>query len=530
MADPRSLLPPGFQIVEDAPDPMASLPAGFQVIEEGAKPTQTSQALGFYQGFMKPLDNAAQALEAGAGALGLNTGAINRTLGLPSASEAAKGHADYIAEQEAQGVAPGGIGRFVGEVAGTLPVAAVSTNPFAAGAMSGALLTDAKDVGGVLLDAGIGALAGKAGDMAVKGISRAIAPKVAPSARNLLNEGVELTPGQIIGGTAKRIEDAATSVPIVGDTIKSAQRRSLESFNKAAINRTIAPIGDKLPKDMKPGYDAITYAGEALSKAYDTVLPKLTVSADVKFDNAVNNLKSLVTNLPADRATQVTNIIDSAITKFSPAGKMSGETMKAIDSELGRLVRSYGGSQIGDERLVGNAIKQFQQELRDVVMRSNPGKASVLKAIDRGYANLLRVENAAKAAKDGVFTPGQLQTATRVMDKTLGKRASARGSALMQDLATAARDRLPSSVPDSGTPTRMLTNVLAGGGLGYVEPNALMGGLAASAAYTRPGQNALRFLLARNPSASAQQVANYFAQLKGPAAIAGAALPAWSGE
>lgn len=491
---------------------------------------ETSQALGFYQGIMKPIDNAAQALEAGAGAIGIDTGAINRTLGLPSASETAKSHADYIAAQEAKGVIPGGVGRFAGEVVGTLPVAAVSANPFAAGAMGGALLSDAKDVGGVLMDAGIGALAGKAGDMAVKGISRAIAPKVAPSARSLLNEGVELTPGQIMGGTAKRIEDSATSLPIIGDAIKSAQRRSLESFNKAAINRTLTPIGGKLPKGMGPGYDAIAYAGDELGKAYNAVLPKLTVSADVQFDNAVNSLKSLVSNLPAERAKQVTNIIDTAVSKFSPAGRMSGETMKAIDSELGRLVRSYGGSQIGDERLVGDAVKQFQQELRDVVMRSNPGRAAQLKAIDRGYANLLRVENAAKGAKDGVFTPGQLQTATRVKDSSLNKRASARGKALMQDLATDARDRLPSSVPDSGTPTRMLTNVLAGGGLGYLEPNALMGGLAATAAYTAPGQNALRFLLARNPSANAQQIANYLAQLKGPSAIAGAALPAWASE
>lgn len=479
-----------------------------------------SQALGAYQGLMKPLDNAAKALEAGLQSLGVPTGAVNSALGLPSAAEAQKKHQEYVAAQPTQ---PGGWGRFGGEYLSTLPLLMLTKNPALLGAGGGALTTDAEDAQGVLTDAAVGAVAGKTADVALKGAGRLIAPKVDSTVRKLIDEGVTLTPGQILGGVGKRLEDAATSIPIVGDSIKSAQRKGVESFNVAAINRALEPIGAKVPATVKAGHEAVAYAGDALGDAYDKLLPQLTVKADQPFAAAVGNLLQLAQNLPKERYNQVAKIIQTNVSKFSQTGIMSGETMKAVESDLGRMARQYGSSSVGDERLVGDALKQFQQELRALVTRSNPAQAAELSAINSGYANLVRVENAAKGAKDGIFTPGQLQTATRVTDSSVRKRASARGEALMQDLATAGRERLPSSVPDSGTPTRLMTNLLAGGGAAYIEPSALAAGLGVAGAYTQPAQAALRLLLARTPSATAKQIADYLAQLSAPAAVAGSA-------
>jgi hypothetical protein len=506
----------------------APVPVSFGALPSA--PKKTSQALGFYQGMMKPLDNLATALDTASKALGLDVDALSHALGLPTTEQAVKAHADYVASQQAQGVEPGGVGRFAGEVAGTLPTLAVSSNPIAAGAMSGALLTDAKTPGGVLTDAAIGGVAGKVGDLAVKGISRVIAPKTGQAAKALLAEGVELTPGQIAGGAIKRAEDAATSIPLVGDMIKSAQRRSLESFNKAAVNRVLKPLGTALPDNVPLGNDAVAYAGQQLDDAYKTVLPKLTVSLDGKFQFDMNKLKTLSQNLPPESAKQVGNAIDAVLSGFSPAGKMSGEAMKAIDSELGRVTRAYKSSSVGSERLMGDALKEAQSILRDVVQRSNPAVRAELKAIDRGYANLLRIENAASKAKDGIFTPGQLQTATRVMDSSLRKRASARGGALMQDLAKTGREILPSSVPDSGTATRLLSPAGIGAGIaGYLEPSTLAAGAGVAAAYTKPGQAALRTLLTRRPAA-ANEIANYLTRLAPPVAIAGSALGSRASE
>lgn len=495
-----------------------------QASAQAAPPQQTSQALGFYQGAMKPIDNLATALDAAAKHLGMNVDTLSHALGLPTTDEAVKAHADYVAGQQAKGVQPGTFGRIAGEMVGTAPVLALSTNPIAAGAMSGALTTDAKDVGGVLKDAAIGGIAGKVGDVALKGVGKVIAPQFSPAVQKLQAEGVTMTPGQMTGGLAKRIEDTATSIPVTGDVIKSAQRRSLESFNRAAVNRTLTPIGEKLPDDVATGHEAVAHAQAALDNAYDTLLPKLTVTKDGRYLSEMGNLRNLAQNLPPDAAKTVTSNLDTIDASFSPgAGKMSGDTMKALESDLGRLTRGLRSSSVGSERLTGDALAEAQSILRDTVARSNPTQAAELKNINRGYANLVRIERAASGAKDGIFTPAQLQTATRVTDSSVRKKASARGGALMQDLATAGRDVLPSSVPDSGTFTRSAFNAFAGGAAGMLEPNALAAGIAGAAAYTRPGQAVLNALMTARPK-GAQGIANALARLKGPAAIAGAPI------
>lgn len=505
---PRDLLAPAQprDLLADQPPPAAP---------------HTSQALGFYQGLMKPVDNLATALDTASKHLGLNVDVLSHALGLPTTPEAVKAHGDYVASKQAQGIEPGGIGKVAGEIAGAAPM--LVGGPVAAGAEFGALTTDAKDASGVLTDAALGAAGGKLGDLAVKGVQRVVAPKVGAAVKKLMDEGVQLTPGQITGGVAKRIEDTATSIPFTGDMIKSAQRNSLATFNRAAVNRAL-PAGQKLPDSVAAGHDAIAHAQTTLDNAYQTVLTSLTVTRDARTVSELSNLRALAQNLSPDAAKQVASNIDTVEKAFSPgAGKMSGQAMKDLDSELGRLGRAYRSSSVGGERLVGNALAEVQNILRDTVQRSNPTAAAALKDINRGYANLVRVESAASKAKDGIFTPAQLQTVTRVMDSSVRKRASARGAALMQDLASAGRDVLPSSVPDSGTWTRAMFNAGAGGAGAMFEPNVLATALGGAAAYSKPGLRVLAAALTRRPQ-GAQGAANALSRLKGPAGIAGASF------
>jgi hypothetical protein len=68
--------------------------------------------------------------------------ALGSALGLPTNQQAIAGHKAYVSGQEAQGHVPGKIGEFAGEVAGTIPVALATKNPWLAGAASGALTTN----------------------------------------------------------------------------------------------------------------------------------------------------------------------------------------------------------------------------------------------------------------------------------------------------------------------------------------------------------------------------------------------------
>lgn len=502
-------------------------------------PTQTSQSLGFYQGLMKPFDKAASWLESGANSIPLpGTGhslgdAVNDLgdhLGFPRPAAASTAHANFVADQARSGTVPGKIGQFTGEMAGTLPLAAVTRNPALLGGLSGALLSDSNDAGGVLKDTAIGAAGGKLGDLAIRGLARITAPAVRPMVQKLIDEGVNLTPGQIMGGLPQRLENGFSSIPIVGDMVKNAQARSIDSFNRAAVNRALTPIGQSLPASVATGHEAVDHAITTLGDAYDRILPRLKVTADKPFASAVINLHNLAQNLPPDAAALFTAKLKGVLGQFSPNGAMSGETMKAIESELGQLSRGYGGSSVGSERMLGNAFREVQDQLRQLVTRSNPADASALQSINRGYANLIRVQRAASQANGGIFTPAQLQTATRVADQTLNKRASARGGALMQDLATAGRDVLPSKVPDSGTAGRaMLGHLALSGGVGYVSAPAAIGLIGGGLAYTKPGTRLIQALLTQRPPGAAG-LGNLLTQLKTPAAIfgSGAAINAYT--
>jgi hypothetical protein len=115
-------------------------------------------------------------------------------------------------------------------------------------------------------------------------------------------------------------------------------------------------------------------------------------------------------------------------------------------------------------------------------------------------------------AEEGIFSPAQLQSAVKAMDKSKDKGKFAKGEALMQDLSESAKTALGNKVPDSGTPYRALIAALAAsGGAGAAGLPAVataLGGLAASPLlYSGPGQQLTATLLARRP-AGANALAN----------------------
>ena len=162
-------------------DPTNAVPAatGFDPSRAIPADPQTSQGLGFYEGAMHPFDRAAVLLSKTVGAIPYVGPAIEKAgsaLGMPTAEQAQEQHQQYIKGQEAQGVRPGGVGEFAGEVAGTLPVLAATTNPVAAGAAMGGLMSDSETTGGTVADMIKGAVAGKVADVGLRAVSAASKP------------------------------------------------------------------------------------------------------------------------------------------------------------------------------------------------------------------------------------------------------------------------------------------------------------------------------------------------------------------
>lgn len=514
-------------------------------------PSHTSESLGFYEGMMKPFDNTAQALEHGLKSIGVDTDAINKAFSMPSATQATQEHGKFVQQQEEKGAVPGEIGKFAGEVAGTLPAALITKNPWVAGGLTGAALSDKKTPLGVAADTVSGAIGGKAGQAVIGGIGQAVAPKLAPAVRKLLGEGVKMTPGQILGGVAKRTEDALSSIPGLSSLIRRSQAESIRTFNRAAINRALAPIGEKLPDHLVAGHEAIAHAGDMLSEAYENLLPKLTTTADAPFGKALtdtgpDSIGEIVRKLPESEQTRFRSILgEDVLKRFTPeintstgqmSLKMDGETMKKAESSLTQFVNSRKSAPDPDTRDLARAVGKVRDELRGMVARSNPAAAPKLSKINEGWANLARVEKAAGRAgtstsgqqEGGIFSTQQLQQAIREADTSARKRLTARGGSLMQDLAEAGGSRLPQSVPDSGTPERAFLDALVLGGGGTLaaaahNPGSLAALGTAAGLYTKPGQALARTALTQRPAWAAplaQQIVRYLSR---PAAIVGGA-------
>lgn len=347
---------------------------------------------------------------------------------------------------------------------------------------------------------------------AVPAVTGAVARVVSPNASKntnvqlLKDEGVTPTVGQALGGRWNSLEEKATSLPIAGDMISNARGAALQEFNNAAINRAAGKVGAKVEGTGQP---AIKEAGDALSKAYDDALAQIKfVKFDPTFAQDITQLKGMAQSLTPPMRAKFNAKLDEVVGgRMSGTGSMLGETYKKVDSEIGGLAAKYGKSAVASESELGDAFAQLQNLLKQQAMRSNPKAGEALAKADAGWANLVRIEGAAKAGKnaEGLFTPAQLNAAIQQSDGSVRGRAVSRGTALMQDLGNAGQQVLGNKVPNSFTTDRAL---IAGGGLGsyFIDPMIPAGLLAAGAMYSRPMQGLLSGAVTNRPQ-SAQAVA-----------------------
>lgn len=471
---------------------------------------------GVVRGVRDPIDAGAQMLVRGASAIGLapqsevdRVDQINR--------DAEQGY------QQSRGSSAGTFdpSRLGGQIVGTAPL-------FALAPAGGATLAGRTAMGAVT-GAGIGALVepvdtskgdfwqqklGQAKSGAIAGavaapvtaaLSRVIQPKTAPDVKTLMREGVTPTPGQILGGGWRSAEEKAKSIPLLGSSIRNAEQRSAEQFNRAAIDRSLAPIGQKLPKGVT-GHEAIEFANDQLSKAYDDVITKIgSIAPDQQLGQEITNLGSMVSQLPKERGDQFLRIIKSEIAdRIDQYGRVTGEGFKAADQNLGKLAAQYMRSTDADQQTLGRALSAAHDSLRSWLTRVAPPEASdALKAANAGWANFKRVQRAASsvAAEDGLFSAAQLHGAVRALDRSKDKGGFAKGTALMQDLSAAGKNTLANKVPNSGTTDRLLATLgVLGPAAGATVSPWLAAGALPAVAYTKAGQAMLGGLLARRPA------------------------------
>ena len=475
--------------------------------------------------------------EAAAGVVGLTSGLGYDAIRDRQRAIAAADNQQYRPARVAGGVAgftaglaaPGG--NYIRGATGLARAGRAAQVGAAYGGLYGAGAADdsyASRLSGLGQGAVIGAATGGLTQMGVDrlaGISSGAATAARPSqARRLSRAGIDLTPGQmaaevpLIGGALRALEEGASSIPVAGAAISGARQRGVEQFNRTVVNQALAPIGRSIPESVPVGQDMMREAQAILNQAYDDVLQDVQIVPDrTLYDGLGSAINSAVEGSGAPGARRIAREIQERVFRYlgdDAETPINGQQFKALESEFTALANNALGATDGATRAVGRAYQAVNDTLREALEAQNPGRREALRAVNEAYARMVRPETAAASsasqAAEGVFTPTQLGVAVASQS---GRRASARGDALMQELVGPGRGILNSRLGDSGTATRGAVTALASGAAGtatVMNPQVAIPVIAGvSALYSRPAQRALNALYRStdNPGAAQRHLA-----------------------
>lgn len=489
--------------------PAAALIPGQSAQAPAARPAAPS---GFAQGLLDPFRGGVQLVTEGLGAIGF-PGMAERAAQQQQSINALE--AEYQQQRQAAGETGFDVGRLAGNVVNpanllALPARGVSTvrGAIQSGGVAGAMqpVVSSEDAGFAEQKAkqvAGGSVAGVVGGAAQKAAGQVLNPLVSNAEKTMKELGVQMTPGQLMGGQAKNIEEFAANMPLIGSYISDAKEKAIFSFNKGVINKALAKVDDKLPADVI-GRDAVQYANQVVDNAYDDVLSKMSFQLDYKTFANINKAIKLPPSAP--QRQQVKEIIDQVVySRLPKTGKVTGQEYKNIESDLRKTAQDYANSTMAADRAVGEALKDALNELKTSLKQQNPTQTPKLRRVDSAYGEIevMRTAAANSGALNGVFTPKQYQVAVRQRDASRNKRSFAAGGARGQDVADAAVDILGKNA-DSTLEGRLAMQTA--GGWSLIQ-NPVVGAavtVASPLLYSPQGLRVMEGLLRSRPEAARQ--------------------------
>lgn len=362
-----------------------------------------------------------------------------------------------------------------------------------------------------------GALEGAAsavpGGMVGRGVINSTARAVSPTGGALApayEEGVQPTIGQRMGGFPNRIEQAFGSIPIVGQVQRGARNAAGEQWELGGFNRTLRnlPGNVRLPSGTQVGTAPHAFAQDAFDRAYTLVHGRLRMVGDEPLQNDLSELARSADRLDDSSRNRFQRILNDSLLRRldNSGGELSGSELQAATSEIRQVARGIRSSPSGDRELA-DVLGDLQGAISEATARHSPQEAvDTLRNINRGYAGLVRIENAANRGGTegaGRYTPRGLLNAER-REGGLRGRDFAAGHGLMTDYAESGL-RLGRTLPDSGTAERLMTAGSGAGtggalyGLGHFVSPWTAAPWVANTAATMPGiKQAINAVLAPN--------------------------------
>ena len=352
--------------------------------------------------------------------------------------------------------------------AGFNPTAANVTLDALLGAYQGA---GAAEPGSRMAGAGTGAVLGTAlgaGSRAgMNALSTAVRGVPDADVLKLSRAGIRMTPGQILGGRAKEIEDVLERYPLIGGGVANRRKESLEDFNRAIFKDRLSPLGVDTGGEI--GHSGFTVAERHVKDAYDQALDGINIKVDPQLQQGIANTAARLAAVPRKgMGTELQNQLATLINPLvSATGDIPGKNLQFIVRDITKLSEAHKDDTL--HSIIDPILRDFRSEFEELMARQHPDNASLFKAANETYGNLASVAdavNSAPANAGGVFTPAGLKRATVTNTKAFGGKAkAARGEYPSQELIEGGSLRLPSGTGDSGTAKRIALPALLGAGL-----------------------------------------------------------------
>lgn len=300
-------------------------------------------------------------------------------------------------------------------------------------------------------------------------------PETAKLAQQMIDEGVDILPGQVGSKTAKVVYDTVSKVPFVGS---GAKRSQLKQFN-AAVARTFGEIADAITPEV------MNRAKARIGKMFDEVFDQNNIPGDKQLLDDLGDVQlRATTNLTDAQANDIGKMIATILGEFNKSGGvLNGRKYSAFTNKGGAL-----------QNLTSHAdpnIKFYAGQVRDAIDDAFARHASAddvakLQGAKQQYRAMKVVQDLVPKATDGNISPALLLGKVMTNDKSMAYT----GGGKLGMLARGGQQFLK-EIPGSQTAERqLLYTAMGGAGAAAFAPQVL-----APAAAVWAGSKAIKSLL-----------------------------------
>lgn len=314
----------------------------------------------------------------------------------------------------------------------------------------------------------VGGLAGGFAPSALKAARSARLPtgvlqgETAKLAKQMIDEGIPIYPGQVGSKATKIVYDAVSKLPFMGTKARQTQ---LKAFN-AAIARTFGEKADEITPTV------MARAKHRIGKEFNRVFANNNITADKQLlDDLADVQLKATTNLTDAQANDVGKMIASILNEANKGGGiLNGRKYHAFTSKGGAL-----------QNLISSAdpnIKFYAGKVREILddaferSATNVDDVAALKQAKTQYRAMKVVQDLVAKSQDGNISPALLLGRVMANDKSIAYT----GGGKLGTLARGAQQFLK-EVPGSQTPERqVLYGALGtmGAGGAFMAPQAIV--------------------------------------------------------